>query len=199
MSQIVVQSVPEELICTLTDADSEPVTGLTSSDVTCQIRKAGEGSFSSKALTGLNFVEVGSGVYTLIPTAANIDTIGVFVWTIDGAAIKQFVGVANIVSAETSNTVSTLDTCVITGHVFTLSGNPVIGATVSARVLGKPTILNNNVGILDESVSTTTDNTGQFFLLLARLAEVEVVIPSMNYRRILTVPNDTNADLFEVP
>ena len=62
-------------------------------------------------------------------------------------------------------------------------------------MIASPTI-ENSVALTRDLVSVTTDSNGEFFLELVRLTEVEIFIPTVNYRRQLTVPNSASANLF---
>lgn len=194
MSQIVTQSVISSLIVYLT-LDNVAVTGLVFSDLTCGYRKEGAGTFTAKALTALNFIEIGSGVYTVEFTAAELNTLGSFTFLLNGVLIDQAVVIATIQAAPTAGTTVAVSTCVITGHVFTLGGAAIQGAVVSAKLLALPTVL-NNVGISSDVITTQTDSNGEFFLSLTRAAEVELTIPEINYKRIFVVPNEITANLF---
>lgn len=143
------------------------------------------------------FKEIGSGVYTIEFLSTELDTVGSFTYKVTGSTINQFVGIANVVEADQVSTVQSLNTCIVSGHILDVRGEPVIGASVSARVLGFPTII-SGIGVSDDTVSARTDKNGEFFLELVRLAEVDVRIPEINYRRQLTVPNKASATLFEI-
>lgn len=99
--------------------------------------------------------------------------------------------------ATQTTTAESLLTCLISDYVFDLDGTPIIGAAVNGRLTGRN--IQGRVGITDTPVAAVTNENGQFFLSLARLAEVEVAIPRMNYSRRLTVPNQATARLFTLP
>ena len=152
--------------------------------------------FSTTQVNGVtSWVEVGSGVYEVEFSATDLDTLGSFVYKVTGATIVQYVEVADVVAAGVATTVATVDTCVISGHVFSIAGKALPNATVSARVLGSPSV-SGAVGIGDSLAYARTDANGEFFLELARLASVDITIPKMGYRRQLVVPNSASADLF---
>ena len=195
MSQILTQNQAADLVVILTDSSNVPVTGLTFSDVTADYRKEGQGSFTSYTLDGTNFTEIGDGVYTIGFTTSEIDTVGTFTVKVNGASIQQYVTIANVLAAGTSPTIETVNTCVINGHVFDADGSALEGAAISARVIASPTLL-NDIALSRNSVTATTDANGEFFLSLAQLAEVEIFIPSVNYRRQLTVPASASVNLF---
>lgn len=195
MSQIVTQSVAADLVTILTTTGGVPATGILFSGVTALFRKEGAASFTAKTITALNFDEIGSGVYTISFTAAELNTLGSFTWVVNGAGLQQFAGIANVVATPVVSTAVSLQTCVVSGHLYDVQGAPLVGAAVSARVVGFPTLI-SNVGLSDDLVTSTTDSNGQFFLELVRLAQVDVMIPKINYRRNIVVPNAASADLF---
>jgi hypothetical protein len=196
MSQEVTQNVSAKVVVLLTK-NNVAVTGLTYSGVTAQYRKEGGVAFSSKTLSGSNFAEVGLGVYTIQFTTAELDTAGVFVVVVTGATIDQSTTLVNVLPVTEATTSVTVNTCTITGHVFELTGVPMVGVAVSATILGHPSIEQNEIVLADTTVSVTTDSNGMFFLPLIRLADVEIAIPAANYRRRIVVPNQSTADLFK--
>lgn len=197
MSQIVKQSTQTDLITAIVDTSNIPATGLTFSSVTCQFRKEGQANFISKTLDINNFKELGNGFYTITFTAADLDTLGSFLWVVNGTGLTQATGLADV-QADPAATSTVLPTCGITGQVCDLRGLPIANVAVSARLLAQPGILGDK-GLEDDVVSTTTDAAGQFSLELVQLAQVEVFISKMNYRRVINVPASTTADLFTIP
>lgn len=195
MSQQLQQNAAAELVVYLTK-DNAAVAGLAFGDVTAEYRKEGAASFTSKTLDALNWAEIGSGVYTIAFTASELDTVGSFTVKVTGATIDQYVTVANVLSEGTTPTEVSLETCVLNGHVFSADGQAVEGTSVSARVLGLPSIEGSQAAITDDRVAVSTDANGEFFLPLVRGADVEVFIPAANYRRQLVVPNQASANLF---
>jgi hypothetical protein len=152
--------------------------------------------FDTAQVDGSTFwAEVGSGVYEVEFTATELDTLGSFIYKVTGATIEQYVEVVDVVAATQPTTPTSLDTCLITGHVFDVAGNPIANATVSAKILAPPS-LSGEVGLGNSRVSVKTDASGEFFLELVRLAYVDITISSMNYRRQLTVPNSASVNLF---
>jgi hypothetical protein len=197
MGQIVTQNLPADLLLVLTLTDGTPATAISHAAVQCQYRKEGDPAFNNKALTALNFKELGNGFYTVSFTAAELDIPGSFAFVVLGAGIQPSQNTAQIRStASTLPTVPvSLPMCTITGNINDLAGNPIAGAAVSARVIGMPTIA-VNVGLTDDLQTAITDDSGVFNLTIAKLAVVDVFIPRINYRRQLTVPNLETVNLF---
>jgi hypothetical protein len=141
--------------------------------------------------------EIGAGVYTVEFDAGNLDTIGVFVFKITGVAIVPHVAIVNIVEnpADPESAGST-QTCVLTGTVLSLAGEPIPNAAVVARILGFPTISDNLAVLTDDPISTLTDSNGNFELEITRGVFVDISIPLASYRRSIDVPNLATANLF---
>ena len=199
MSQQLTQNVAAAVVVLLSKTGAA-VEGLIFSDVTCQFRKEGAAGFTAKVLTALNFTEIGEGVYTIGFTTAELDTVGSFTVVVQGADIDQSTTVAQVVAPSVVTTPITIQTCTLTGHVVDAKGQPMPDVAVSAHVLGQPSIEQHAAAVTEEHISSRTDSNGQFFITLIRLADVEVMIPAVNYRRRVVVPNQASANLFtEVP
>lgn len=174
-------------------------TGLTFSDVTCDYREAGAGSFTSKSLDATNFTEIGSGWYEIDFTAGEIDTAGNFVVRVDGATIDMSVVVAYVAEEAPAPGVPAAPptTVPVFGWVYDATGAPVEDASVAARLVAVPTVTASSAVIASGTVSTRTDSTGYFVLNLAVGVEFDVFIPDANYRRMITVPV-ASANLFDI-
>jgi hypothetical protein len=195
MAQILTKDTVANIVVILTDSNDDAVTGLVHTDVSVSYAKNAAVSFTAKALTAPDWVEVGSGVYKIAFTAAELDTLGSFTVKVTGAVIKQFVDVSSVVSASTAAASTSVPTCILTGVVRNADGTPKEGASVIAKILAQPLIVNNIV-VTQGSISAKTNANGEFFLTATRLAQVDISISACNYRRTLTVPNDASADIF---
>lgn len=197
MGQIVTQGFPAELLAILTTTAGLPATGLSFSSVQCQFRKEGDPVFTTKVLTVFNFTELGLGYYKVGFDAIELGIPGAFAFVLFGSGIQNSPNEAQIRTlSSTLPTVSiALPMCDITGNINDLSGDPIAGAAISARVIGMPTIA-NNVGVTDDLKTAITDDNGVFHLSIARLAVVDLFIPKLNYRRQITVPNLSVVNLF---
>lgn len=197
MGQIVTQNIPADLLAAITNTDGTPATLLTFASVQLQFRKQGDPTFNTKVLNVSNFVELGQGFYKITFDASELSVPGPFAFVIFGAGLQNSLNEAQVRSQ--SSTLPTvpisMPTCTITGNVNDLSGEPIVGVAISAKVLGLPTI-EAVVGLTDDSVTATTDDSGVFSITLVRLAVVEIFIPRINYRRQLTVPNAASINLF---
>lgn len=196
MAQTLTQSTAGSVVVLLS-YQNVSITGLTHATVTCSYRKHGS-VFTSKTLTSSNFREIGSGAYEIDFTAGELSVVGPFTIMVDGADIDVSVTSVTIVSGAgiVPGTSVSFETCVLWGHIIDPTGVPQANISVSAQVLGLPTIEGSQAALLQIPVATMTDANGQFFLSLVRLADVEIFIPSVEYRRRLVVPNQDSANLF---
>lgn len=152
--------------------------------------------FSTLAVSGTSTpVEVGSGTYTAPFTALELDTVGALIVKATGGTIQQSITIVNIFAAGTAPTAAFVDVCAITGTVFAPDGQPLANVGISARILAFPTI-DGGIGMSTDVITTSTDAVGEFILSVIQGALVEVFIPKMNYRRQVTVPALSTANLF---
>lgn len=189
--------------------DGVPRTGIVFNQIDVSFKKSTQSIFSSKPLDLSNFRENGNGVYEIQFAAGELDTIGSFLYVVLGniilplPAIKQFVGQAVVQSSSTftPGTIS-LPTNLLTGNLVDLSGNPLVGEAVSARIMSAPTILGitpNIGGVASDIVATKTDSSGFFALEVLQKSVIDITIPVINYRRTLTVPANVTDKLFDIP
>jgi hypothetical protein len=185
-----------------------PRTGITSTQIDVSYKKSTQSTFNLKVITPSDFRENGSGVYELLFSTSELDTLGSFLYVANGNGslplpnIRQFVGQAFILSSSTftPGTIS-LSTNILTGNIIDLNGVAMPNVAVSARVLAMPTLLGttpNRGGITTDIVSARTDSAGFFALELVQEAVVDVTIPRINYRRTLTVPTNSTDILFDL-
>jgi len=207
----ILQGTPTWLTFIATDVGTgNPRTGILFNEIDVSYKKSVDASFSIKTLTGPgDFREIGLGVYEILFSASELDTLGSLVYVVVGngalasPSIKQFVGQAFVQSASayTPGTIA-LATNVITGNLINLSGTAIGDAPVSARVLEAPSILGTNPnigGVGTDIISVRTDTGGFFAIELLQGAVVDITIPRINYRRTLTVPANGTDVLFDIP
>lgn len=191
------------------DVTADPRTGILYTEIDVSYKKYGDTSFTNKVLTGVaDFREIGVGVYEVSFSAAELDTLGSFVFIINGNGtlaappVRQVLGQAVVVAAAayTPGTI-TLSTNVLTGNIVDLQGTPVANVGVNAIVLSLPTVMGvtpNTGGITNSLVSAVTDASGFFALEVLQGAVIDISISKVNYRRTLTVPANSTDILFEL-
>lgn len=193
---IVLQSTASSITIYLETTAGAAATGLTFSDVSCDLKKEGAGSFSAKTLSGANFTEVGGGTYALTFTTSDTDTLGNMYVRITGATINTVL--QSVFIAEATPTVAssalTIPTTNMFGYVVGSDGSPLAGAAVSARVLATPSVgTSGGEGYVSDTTLQTakTDSDGYFVMSLVTGAQVDFFIPAANYRRTFTVPTSS--------
>ena len=89
--------VPVQLL----DPNGTPVTGRTYSGVTCYIQKQGGASTAKTLSSGADFAEIDAthmpGVYDLLLSVSNTDTIGFLKYGITASGVNPFIGIVEIV------------------------------------------------------------------------------------------------------
>jgi hypothetical protein len=191
--------------------DGDPRTSITYNQVDVAYKKSNQTSFQAKVLVGggTDFRENGNGVYEILFSTSELDTTGTFIYVVNGngalpsPAIRQYLGQASVESATvyTPGSIS-LSTNVLTGNLINLSGDAMSGESIHARVLAAPAVMGtspNIGGVGSTIVSAQSDEVGFFALEVLQGATIDVVIPSINYRRTLTVPANTTDTLFDIP
>ena len=207
----VLQGTPTWLPFLATDVGTgDPRLGVLYNQVEVSYKKSTQSTFTLKALTGpSDFREVGLGVYEILFSAVELDTVGTFIFVLNsnGAlappAILQFVGTASVLTSSTYTPGTiTLSTNILTGNLIDLQGSALVGEAISAKVLSSPNILGvapNVGGVGTDMISAQTDSGGFFALEVLQGAVIDVVIPVVNYRRTLTVPANGTDLLFDIP
>jgi hypothetical protein len=191
--------------------DGAPRTGITYNQLDVGYKKSNQASMQTFAWAGdgSDFRENGNGVYEILFGAAELDTEGSFIYVVNGngalpsPTIRQYLGQAVVESATAYTPGSiALSTNVLTGNLITAGGDALVGESVSARVMSGPSILGSSPnigGVGTNIVSAQSDAVGFFALELLQGAVVDITIPSIDYRRTLTVPANSTDLLFDIP
>lgn len=173
-----------------------PATGLTFSDLTVQYRKMGDTSLTTKTLVAEDFVEIGGGLYVLKWSEEDMNTLGSFYFTITGAGFDGVTREIEIFAATVGSLISPTS-CIITGNISDLGGDPGQGAEVMFRLAKRPSA-NTNAFILAEPVRTNPDVYGTFSVVLVRGVKVVVEIPKAGLRHLIEVPDQESANLIDL-
>jgi hypothetical protein len=148
------------------------------------------------------WTDAGSGTYIVSLSAADTDTLGNLSLRVSGATVKTTL-LSAFVSEAAPAPVDTLAvaTTLLFGYVLDAQGNPLSGASVSARVLATPSVgYAGTEGYVQGQtlVTADTDASGFFQISLVTGSQVDLFIPSANYRRTLEVPV-TSTNVFDIP
>lgn len=193
---VVLQSTASSITIYLETTAGSDATGLVFSDVSVDLKKEGEASFSAKVLSGANFTEVGGGTYEITFTTAETDTLGNMYVRVSGATIRTVVHSVYVTESApvvVSNSL-TIPTTDLFGYITGADGSPLVGAAVSARVLATPSVgSSGGEGYVSGTslITTKTDSDGFFVMSLVTGSQIDLFIPASNYRRTLTVPSSS--------
>lgn len=200
--QLLLQNTSGEVTFYLELDGGGPAEGLVFGDVVADMKKQG-GAFVSLALDSSNFVELDDGFYSISLASTDTDVLGNLLIRLSSPGVRTALFSAYVAESEPVNPVITtpVPTTDVFGYVAGLDGQPQAGASVSARVLSTPALLSpgpHSVLLNTGLVTTKTDATGFFLLTLVTGSQVDVFIPSADYRRTITVPG-TSQNLFTIP
>lgn len=155
---------------------------------------------SVETITGATLTEHGSGLYTLLLPSTVFDVAGIysFALTPEGGDI-QVLSANAVETAATSPSPSgpSISTTPVFGWIMDSSGSPVANSKVAVRITNLPLII-SGAGVSTGLVVVTSDSSGYFSFSGIPGSKVDVSIPSIGYRRILTVPS-ISANLFSIP
>lgn len=146
-----------------------------------------------------SLIDIGGGYYKLALTSSDTSAVGTLYIRVDGPNINSIVDVANVgtVTPVVPSIAPTIPTTVVFGTLLDPAGDPVENACVSAKILATPAIF-DGVAITSALTTVRTDSSGYFTMTLITGAQVDIFIPSANYRRTITVPA-TSTGLFDIP
>lgn len=202
---LLIQNSSTSVVVYLSSAKTgQPSLGLTHEDVIVGIKKEG-GSFVTLPLNDLNFYELSDGFYRLALTPNDTDTLGSLYLSFVGADIKNAMVVCHVAEPVTAppqpSPGYTPSITTVFGYVYDSAGKPKVSVSVTARNVGRPTLVHPvDQGIVLESgiVHVLTDSSGFFSLPLITGTTVEIAIPSASFRRTILVPAE-NTNLFDIP
>jgi hypothetical protein len=180
-----------------------PALLLADTDVTVEIQKFG-GSYAAMnpVLDATSWTDTLLGTYTIDLSADDTGTLGNMYVRVSGATIKTALFPFLISEAAPAPTATLpVTTTLLFGYVLDAQGGPLAGASVSAKVLATPSVgYSVTEGYVQGQtlVTADTDASGFFQISLVTGSQVDLFIPSANYRRTLEVPV-TSTNVFDIP
>lgn len=188
------------LVAAAIDAEADFSATASGSGVDALATDEGPNPFSG----GVDFwAENGDGTYTITLTQADTDTLGSLYVRVSGPTIKTSLNPASIVDniPTAAAAVLPIQTTTLFGYIVDAQGDPLSGASVSARVLATPSVgFSVTEGYVQgENLATSKSDSSGFFLIdLVTGSEVDFYIPAANYRRTLQVPASSQ-NVFDIP
>ena len=201
MTPILIQNSAGSVTIYLETTAGGPATGIAFDDITADIKKVG-GSFVSHDLTS-SWTELTDGFYEVALSAVDTNTLGNLYLRVQGNTIKTVLMVSYVVVSAPVNPPSVTPPSVVSifGYLYGPDAMPAAGASVTARILGAPTVLHpgsDGLAISQDLVVTSTDSNGFFSIELISGTNVDLFISAASYRRTFLVPA-TSVNLFDIP
>ena len=173
-----------------------PVTGVVPADVSVSYRKTGESSLSTLPLATSNWIEVGNGLYILVFSGSDMDTLGSYYYEVSGGSFDNLVKETEVVPVPVGSLVTTT-TCIVSGNISELGGSPGFTREITFRLAKRPST-NSGAFVLAEQVSTVPDINGSFTVELVRGVKVIASIPSAGVKHTIVIPDQGTANLIDL-
>jgi hypothetical protein len=175
------------------------IAGLAISDLLVQLRKTGETSFSTKALAVSDWVDLGDGFYALSFSEADTDTLGELFYRVTTSGYTDFDEVTGKIDVEAPyvNALLTPQTCLVSGNITDLGGEPGTDSDITWRIAKTPSVSGESV-VDGRLLRTRPDAFGNFSLPLLRGKKVVVDIPKAGLKHTITVPDQETANLVDL-
>lgn len=173
-----------------------PVTGVAFGDVTVSYRRAGDATLQTKILTVDDWVEVGNGLYVLDWGTDDMANVGPFYYQLSGGTFDPVQAEFDVVPAPIESLASP-QTCLITGNIVDLGGEPGRQDDVIFRLAKRPSAVSGSF-VLSDMVRTTPNAYGAFTVSLVRGVECVVTIERVGLRHQIIVPDQSEAQLIDI-
>ena len=189
------QGRAREVIFYLQNVDT-PVTGLLFLDVTVGVRKPTEVGFTDKTVTIDDWLEIGDGYYAVNLSETDTDTVGPLLVKVSGAGFDTVVLEDDVDPIPFGSLVDN-NICVLSGTIMDLGGDPKWQVPLMFRPVELPTAVNGAL-ITGDPIRTICDVYGNFYVMLLRNSKVLVEIERTAIRHIITIPDQSNANIVDL-
>lgn len=173
-----------------------PALGVTYDLLNVKASKNG-GPFVEKEVTEEGWRDLENGYYSILWNESDMDTMGEFYWVMDIPSLSVgFRGSFDVDPAPFYLDV-TAPTCVVTGNIVDIGGDPLALNTLSFRPRNVPGVAGQSL-MASGHIRTNTDAYGNFSVKLLRSAIVLVEIENAGIRHLITVPDEPTAALIDL-
>ena len=172
------------------------VTGLLFSDVSVGIRKPGEVGFTVKTLTESDWLEIGDGFYGLSLSEEETNTLGTLLIKVSGVGFDEVV-YSEDVDPVPFGALASNETCIISGTIMDLGGDPKWQVPIVFRPVGLPTGKDGSL-LVGDPIRTVCDVYGNFYVMLLRGFKAIVEIDRTAIRHTITIPNQETANIVDL-
>lgn len=173
-----------------------PALGITYDMVAVTASKNG-GEFAPKEVTEDGWRDLGDGYYSVLFTESDMDTLGEYYWVLAVASLG--VGTRDVFDVDPAPFYldSTAPTCVVTGNIVDIGGDPIVFNTLKFRPRNVPGVAGNSL-LASGHIRTATDAFGNFSVKLLRSAYVLVEVENAGIRHLILVPDTPTAALIDL-
>lgn len=190
------QSTPIETVVRLQNGGS-PETGVTFDNVTVKYRKAGDtGALTTKTMTVDDWIEIENGYYAVLWSATDMNTLGNFFYQVTEVSSDPVTDQFSI-GPQPITLLAQIDTCIVSGNIATIGGDPALGRAVTFRLAVSPKAVGASI-VSGEPIKTTPDFAGNFSIALLRNATIIVEIERAGIRHQIDIPDQETANLLDL-
>jgi len=195
---MILQGSRIETLVELFDGAS-PALSLDETDFVVKTWKGGETAFTTVVLAAADVVELGEGFYALKMPAALTSVLGEIFIRISSEGTNPFSLVSKdfIVSPVPLASVTSPETCVVSGNIVDIGGKPGQGQEVVVRPVTFPVTEGSSI-ITSDPVRTNPDAAGNFSVVLIRNQTVIIEVTRTGVRNQIIVPDQETADLLDL-
>ena len=173
-----------------------PVLGLDESDFTVKAWKAGLSDFDTIVLAAEDVVEVGDGYYALTLPTSVTSALGEIVLQFSSTSF-DFVEKTFTVSPNTLSSISTPETCIVSGNIVDIGGQPGQGQQVVVRALAFPVSEGSSI-VASDPITDKPNIAGNFAVILVRNQTVTIEIDRTGIKNQFVVPDQETAELLDL-
>lgn len=189
------QGQPIDIFVSLSNA-GVPVPGLLFSDITLRWWRPGDSTVLVRAVTALEWINLGNGDYILKLNNTDTSILGILHLRFNGGLFNQK-DLEFIVSPSPVGFLATSSTCIISGNTKDLTGRLLVSKEVVFRPVDSP---NSNGGSIIgfDRIITYTDALGNFSISLLRGTKAIVEIRDAGLLQQFEVPDQGTAQLLDL-
>lgn len=195
------QNRPYETVVKITSSSYGPVgiDGIGVSDVFVQVRKPGTDALAAKAMSADNWGSLGDGFYLLTFSEEDTSAVGELFYRITTTGYTEFDEVTGRVDVEPPaiNALITPETCLVSGNIVDLGGEPGVDAEITWRIAKTPASVGSSI-VDGKILRTRPDAFGNFSILLLRGKKVVVDVIKSGLKHTITVPDQESASLIDI-
>lgn len=157
-------------------------------------KRFGDTELTMRTLVSGDLINLGGGFYTLKWPASYTNVLGTFMYVPTGVVFDNLIYDTFDVEPQPLALYAPPQTCIVSGNVVDIGGNPAHNARISFRAPEFPVIVGNSV-VDARQVYTVPDAMGNFSILLMQGQTVIVEVERSGIYNQITIPFASSASL----